>query len=180
MSNHIKDAWIEAYFDDELSNGRLQLAEKHLAKCEVCRTRLESLSALSAILQESPGAEKLSSPARFVSQVGLRLRDRPSRPTWQRVLTTAWQIFPVGLIGTWAFAQSVFLLSGLVFAIGWLGIGGETVSSFAGLTTSSFRQSILLNISLTALTGIFALSWLASWWVSRSNGEKQYSVIKNR
>jgi hypothetical protein len=95
-------------------------------------------------------------------------------------LVAAWQIIPVGLIGTWAFAQTVFILAALIFIIGWLDLGGELVSSLAGLTTGSFRQAILLNFALTGLTGIFSLSWLASWWVSRSNGIGQNLLIKNR
>jgi anti-sigma factor RsiW len=180
MNEHIKDAWLEAYYDDELSNGRLNLVEKHLSKCAQCRTKLENLGALSVILHESPGAENLTSPSRFVAQVGLRLPDRPSQPTWQRVLVTAWQIIPVGLIGTWAFVQTVFILAALVFVIAWLGLGGELVSSLARLPTGNYRQAILLNLALTALTGILSLSWLASWWVSRSNGKEQNLLIKNR
>ena len=180
MNNHIKDTWLEAYFDNELGNGRLRLAEKHLSKCAECRTRLDNLGTLSAILQESPGAETLTSPSRFVAQVGLRLSDRPSQPTWQRVLVAAWHFVPVGLIGTWAFAQAVFLFSALIFVIGWMDLGGELVSSLAGLTMGNFRQAILLNLALTALTGIFSLSWLASWWVSQSNGKQQILLTKNR
>lgn len=180
MNNHIKDAWLEAYYDDELSNGRLRLAEKHLKKCAECRTKLENLGALTAILQKSPSAENLTSPSRFVAEVGLQLVDRPSQPTWQRVLVTAWQIIPVGLMGTWAFVQTVFVFAALVFVISRLGLGGELVSSLARFTTGNFQQAILLNLALTAVTGILSLSWLASWWVSRSNGEEQNPFIKNR
>ncbi|MBW8011462.1 MAG: hypothetical protein FVQ83_09510 [Chloroflexi bacterium] len=180
MNNHIKDAWLEAYYDDELRNGQLRRVEKHLITCTECRTKLENLGALTAILQESPGAENLTSPSRFVAQVGLQLPDRPSQPTWQRVIVTVWQMVPVGLIGTWAFVQTIFILSALFIVIGWLGLGGELVSSIAGLSTGNFQQKILLNLALTTLTGIFSLSWLASWWVSRSNGKEQNLLIKNR
>jgi hypothetical protein len=84
------------------------------------------------------------------------------------------------LIGTWAFTQTVFILSALFIVIGWLGLGGELVSSLAGLTRGNFQQAILLNLALTALTGIFSLSWLASWWVSRSNETEHNVLIKNR
>lgn len=180
MNDHIKDVWLEAYYDGELNDGRLQLVEKHLNKCVECRTKLENLGALSAILQESPGVENIASPSRFVAQVGLRLQDRPSQPTWKRVLVAAWHIVPVGLIGTWAFVQTVFIFSAMIFVIGWLNLGGELVSSLAGLTTSNFRQAILLNLALTAFTGVLSLSWLASWWVSRSNGKEQDLLIKNQ
>ena len=180
MNTHIKETWLEAYHDGELSNGRLRLVKKHLGQCSECQTRLDNLAALTTILQASPSAESQISSSRFVAQVGLRLKNRPNRPLWQRGLITAWRMIPVGLISTWAFAQTIFILTALILTFGRFGLGGELISNLVSLTDGNFGQAILLNVGLTAITGLFSLSWLASWWVSRSNAIEQNNLIKNR
>ena len=123
MTEHVT-AWLGAYDDGELQGRRLRHVEAHLAQCETCRAELESLRALAGLLQESPAAEGLAPPERFVAQVGLRLPRRPERPAWQRGLEIGWRLVPLGLFGAWAFLQAVFVVAGLVLLALRLGAGG--------------------------------------------------------
>ena len=72
MSKHIHD-WLQAYYDGELQGRQLARVEAHLAECEWCQEELDKLSALSALLQESPPAQTATRPEQFVAQVGMRL-----------------------------------------------------------------------------------------------------------
>ena len=103
----------------------MRQVEAHLARCATCRAELEELRALAALLQESPAAESLTPPERFVAQVGLRLPRRPERPAWQRALETGWQLAPLGLLGAWAFVQAVFVVSSVVLGALRMGLGGD-------------------------------------------------------
>ena len=58
MSDHVIE-WLNAYLDGELKGRRLYHVEEHLAYCEACRTELDSLQDLSALLQEVPAAQIL-------------------------------------------------------------------------------------------------------------------------
>ena len=194
MFEHVT-AWLEAYHDGELRGHRSRQVEFHLAECAACRAELEKLHALAALLQESPLAGDLTPSERFVAQVGLRLPRRPDRPAWQRVLKTGWQLTPLGLLGAWAFVQSVFVVAGALLAALQLGLGGDLA---AGLLSASQGGSLLgelsgfssaglndlgsialrtldhggplgwgvtLSLAIQAVIGLLYWSWLASWWV---------------
>jgi anti-sigma factor RsiW len=127
MTEHVT-AWLGAYHDGELQGHRLRQMEAHLAHCASCRAELERLRALTALLQESPAAEGLTPPERFVAQVGLRLPHRPERTVWQRALEVGWQLTPVGLLGTWVFVQAVFIVAGVLLLALRLGLGSDLVA----------------------------------------------------
>jgi hypothetical protein len=130
MSKHVT-TWLGAYHDGELRGRRclpVRQVEAHLARCAMCRADLERLRALAALLQESPAAENLTPPERFVAQVGLRLPHRPERPAWQRALEVGWQLAPLGLVGAWAFVQAVFAMAGAVLVALRMGLGGDVAA----------------------------------------------------
>ena len=196
MTEHVT-AWLGAYHDGELRGLRLRQVETHLAHCETCRTELEALQALTALLQESPVAEVIRSPDRFVAQVGLRLPRRPIQPAWQRTLEAGWRLAPVGLLGAWAFGQAVFFVAGIVTGALRMGLGGDVVAgllpvsqpglwlaealslSNVGLSDASrimlrmlsdggpLGWGVTLHLALSVVIGLLYCSWLASWWARR-------------
>jgi len=198
MTEHVT-AWLGAYHDGELHGHRRHQVEAHLAECATCRAELESLQALSALLQESPVAVEITSPERFVANVGLRLPRRPEQTAWQRALETGWQLVPVGLLGAWTFAHAVFIVAGvLLFALR-LGVGGDLVAllpytapqstwlgealslSDAGLSDvgrialqllgrgGPLGWGTMLYLVSLVVIGLLYWSWLASWWARRQH-----------
>lgn len=193
MTEHVT-AWLGAYHDGELRGLRLRQVEAHLAHCTTCRAELESLRSLTVLLQESPTAENLTPPERFVAQVGLRLPRRPERPAWQRALEIGWQLTPLGLLGAYAFAQTVFIVAGMVLMAVQMDLGGEVAAWLLPASqqrpwlTESFGLSgaglndvgrmmlqllsnggplgwgVMLNLVLLVVIGLLYWSWLASWW----------------
>ncbi|MFQ6102467.1 MAG: anti-sigma factor family protein [Anaerolineae bacterium] len=189
--------WLGAYHDGELRGLRLRQVETHLAHCPACRTELERLQAMSVLLQESPAAEGLTPPDRFVAQVRLRLPRRPLEPTWKRVLEIGWRLVPVGLLGAGAFVRAVFLVSGVVLDVLQMGLGGDVIakllpasqqgpsltellgSSRASLSNvghlvlqllshgGPLGWGVTLNVVALAVIGLLYWSWLASWWARR-------------
>ncbi|UCC64420.1 MAG: zf-HC2 domain-containing protein [Anaerolineae bacterium] len=202
MTEHVT-AWLGAYHDGELQGRRLRQVETHLAHCATCRADLERLQALAALLQESPAAENLTPPERFVAQVGLRLPRRPARPAWQRGLEMGWRLVPVGLLGAWAFVQAVFVVAGAVLVALRMGLGGDVAAELLpasqpglGLTEifslsgtglndvgrmmlqvlssgGPLGWSVTLNLVLLVVIGLLYWSWLASWWARRQQQRTQ-------
>ncbi len=198
MTEHVT-TWLGAYHDGELQGHRLRQVEAHLAHCAACRAELESLQALGTLLQESPAAEGLTLPERFVAQVGLRLPRRPERPAWQRALEIGWQLTPLGLLGAWAFVQAVFVVAGVVLVALRMGLGGEVlagllpatqpglslsqISSLSGASLGDVVRitlqllgnggplgwGVTLNLVSLAVIGLLYWSWLASWWARRQH-----------
>lgn len=201
MNEHVT-AWLEAYHDGELRGRRLCQVETHVAQCAACRAELERLRALTGLLQESPAAEELTSPERFVAQVGLRLPRRPQQPAWRRALELGWRLTPFGLFGAWAFVQAVFVVAQVVMLALRLGLGGDAAAALlpaprpelglaelfsrsgAGLNDvgqvvlrltshgGPLGWGILLNLAALAVIGLLYWSWLATWWVRRQRQER--------
>ena len=193
MMEHVS-AWLEVYHDGELSGRRSRQVEAHVADCASCRAELESLRALTGLLQESPSPAGLMSPDRFVAQVGLRLPRRPVQPAWRRALEVSWRLAPAGLLSAWAFAQAVIIVSGIVLTgidfglagdvgaalpadmgasswlIGIIGLAhadlGTAAQYVLDLLRAGFGVSWTGVLSLVASTifGLLLWSWLASWW----------------
>lgn len=192
MTQHVTE-WLGAYYDGELSSARAAQIARHLESCAACRAEFDALHSLSGLLQESPTAERPTSPDRFCSQVMLRLPARPLRTRRQALLEAGWWSIPLGLLGLLGFAQSTFIIGGMVTLALWLGrIYGFTLpwlpasqpgrlfelSGFLtqqlGLTTLSrdvwsLIETVLLGwgilpILLFAVVAVAYWSWLASWW----------------
>jgi len=198
MTEHVT-TWLGAYHDGELRGLRLRQVEAHLAQCATCREDLERLRALATLLQESPAAENLMPPERFVAQVGLQLPRRPERSARQRALETGWRLVPLGLLGTWAFVQAVFAVAGGVLVALRMGLGGDVVAgllpaSQQGLSLSEIFSlsgaslgdvgrmmlrllgnggplgwGVTLNLVSLFVIGLLYWSWLASWWARRQH-----------
>lgn len=198
MSEHVF-GWLGAYHDRELRGRRLAQVETHLAECAVCRAELEGLQGLSGLLQSVPPAYSLP-PERFVAQVGLRLPRRPEQPAWQRALERGWQMFPLGLLGTWAVAQAVFIVAGAALlawrtglgeslTAGWLpawqsGSGLAETLNFSGADLGAFARQlfgqdwlvgwvVVLYLAFLFLTCVLYWSWLASWWAYQQHCQSQ-------
>ena len=196
MNEHVT-TWLGAYHDGELKGLRLRQVETHLTHCAMCRVELEQLQTLTMLLQESPAAEGLTPPERFVAQVGLRLPRRPAQPAWKRALEFGWRLAPVGLLGAWAFVQTAFTVTRLALGALRMGLGGEAAAkwlpasqpglSLAELLGSSVANlgdvgkivmqllsgggplgwGVTLNLVSLVVIGLLYWSWLASWWARR-------------
>jgi predicted anti-sigma-YlaC factor YlaD len=194
MTEHVT-AWLGAYHDGELRGRRVQQVEAHMAGCATCRAEMEKLRELSALLTESPPVPDLTSPERFVAQVGLRLPRRPERSAWHRGLEIGWQLAPLGLLGAWAMVQAVFAVAGLLLIALQMGLGGDALAwllpgppqgtrltAVFGLSDIGLNDvgqialnllsgggplgwGVTLNLVSLLVIGLLYWSWLASWWV---------------
>ena len=199
--------WLEAYHDGELSDRRIQILETHLETCASCQQELAELQILSSLLAENPQPENLTQPDTFVAQVALRLPRNPRQTTWQSVLRRGWQLAPLGILGVWVFIQATFLVTGILMWLIKLTPIGEQFSLLVPGGSSLLEEimvlqgaslldigrfgigllrgggplgwSITLNIGLTVLIGLLYLSWLASWWVQKTNGNHNTSTSYN-
>ena len=196
MNEHVT-AWLEAYHDGELRGRRLRKVEAHLESCAACRRELEGLERLATALRSVPAAEGLASPDRFVYEVGLRLPRRPEQPVWQRALNVGWRLAPLGLLGAWAFVQTVLVVAGVLSAAVRVGLGGDCAASLFGVSQGVAVEPGLpglsgagvndlapvalkvlrsggplgwgpiVTVALLILIGVLYWSWLASWWARR-------------
>jgi hypothetical protein len=196
MTEHVT-TWLEAYHDGELKGLRLRQVEAHLADCAMCRAELAQLQTLTTLLQESPAAEGLMPPERFVAQVGLRLPRRPTQSAWKRTLEFGWRLAPVGLLGAWAFVEAVFIVTRMVMGALQMGLGGEWAAELLPAAQPGFSLSellslsdanlgdvgeialrlmgdggplgwgVMLNLAALVVIGLLYWSWLASWWARR-------------
>lgn len=184
MNEHVS-AWLGAFHDGELEGWRLHQVKSHLAQCDACRAELDRLQALSTLLRASPAASHLTPAERFVAQVGLRLPRHQEHPIWYRAASIGWRLTPVGLFGTYAILQAVFIVTGIVMLA--LRLGGEPArqsavwfnSLGAGLNDLApiglpaldsvlpVNWDVVLYLGLTAVIGLLYWSWLATWWVRR-------------
>ena len=120
MPKHITE-WLNAYLDGELNDSSVRHVNAHLAECQVCRTELASLERLSSLLHEVPAPE-FTPPERFAAQVNLRLpHERTSTPA-NRVFEAGWWMIPVGLLATWVFISTSFLVNDVLSVANNLGL----------------------------------------------------------
>jgi predicted anti-sigma-YlaC factor YlaD len=188
MSDHVTE-WLNAYLDGELHGSRLHHVETHLAECEICLAELESLEALSGLIQEVPVPE-FTSPERFASQISLRLPHSKPVIVRKKVLEVGWWMIPVGLVAAWVLISASFLVSDMVSAVnrfglltsvsdwmrfgtsdaaGWstalgqIGVLSGNALDFAA-STESFTRTLLWQIGLQASIALLYLSWIAIWW----------------
>jgi len=189
MSKHVSE-WLNAYYDGELHGRQLKLVEEHLAECEICRSELESLAGLSALLHEVQTPE-IGSLERFTSQVNLRLpHEKRTVVSRKQVIEFGWWTIPVGLLATWAFVSTAFLLSDILSVASGLGVLGgmsewlasgpsnnvylsTTVGQMGVLSSNSVNfaeaaetltRMSLPQISVQISIALLYLSWMAIWW----------------
>ncbi len=188
MSDHIFEL-LGAYLDGELGGGKLQGVETHLRECQICQEEYSSLQALSTVLQEAPRPD-FSSVEQLVANVALRLPRKPAISQPRKALNVGWWLFPVGLITTWIFISTTFLVSNMLTAANAFGLlnstavwlisgssGGVNYSAILGrfgfleqanlgwlASSESFARNLFSNIFLQVSIAVFYLSWLAVWW----------------
>ena len=188
MSNHVTE-WLNTYLDGELRGSRLHHVEAHLAECEVCQMELESLERLSDLLQVIPAPEFTPSE-RFAAQVRLRLPHPKPMAPGRKVLEIGWWMIPVGLLATWIFMSTSFLVNdmlsvansfGLLASVSdWILFGTSNVADWSAtlgqfgvlsgntldfaVSTESFAKTLLPQISLQISIALLYLSWIAIWW----------------
>jgi len=188
MSNHVTE-WLNAYFDDELKNGRLHQVEKHLAECEACRMELESLRGLSELLQEAP-APDFPSPERFAAQINLLLPHKRTPTPKPTLFDLGWWMIPVSILAVWVFVSTAMLLSNVVSmannyglldnATGaWISGPSETAEVTATLgqfgvlsgdslqwaeRTESATRNVFPQVVLKVAVALMYLAWFAVWW----------------
>ena len=188
MSKHVTE-WLNAYLDGELNSRQLQHVETHLAECQVCQTELESLAKLSSLLHEVPAPE-FTPPERFAAQVNLRLPHQQASASKNKVLEVGWWMIPVGLLATWVFMSTSFLVNdilstanslGLLTGVSdWMVFGASSVADWSATlgqfgvlsrnnldwvaSTEAFTRTSLPQITLQVSIALLYLSWIAIWW----------------
>ncbi|MGZ9221850.1 MAG: anti-sigma factor family protein [Anaerolineales bacterium] len=195
MSKHVTE-WLNAYLDGELNSSRLPHVEAHLAECQVCQAELESLERVSGLLHEVPTPE-FTLPERFAAQVNLRLPHQRTSAPKNKILETGWWMIPVGLLGTWIFISTAFLVNdilstannlGLLVSVSdWLVFGSASQSYWSAAlgqfgvlsgnsldwaaSTEAFTRMSLPQITLQVSIALLYLSWIAIWWARRQRQE---------
>lgn len=188
MSKHVTE-WLNAYLDSELKDSQMQQVEAHLVECEACRAELEGLARLSSLLHEVPAPEFTSSE-RFAAQVNLRLPRRQASAPKSRGAEIGWWMVPVGLLASWIFIGTSFVVSDILSVANNIGVLGSvsnwlafdsagqtywsaTLGQFGllsenslgwAISTETFTRSSLLEITLQVSIGLLYLSWLVVWW----------------
>lgn len=193
MSEHVLKL-LGAHHDGELRGRRLAQVQEHLADCETCCAEMDKLQALTNLLASPLPTDLLSPPERFVAQVALRMPHQPTQSGWQRALERGWQMVPLGLWGTWAVAQAVFIMVtatilawrmglGENVAAGWLpawqsepglaetlSLSGASLRDVASLAWRLFSSGgplgwgFVLYLGMLYVIGVLYCGWLASWW----------------
>jgi len=191
MSKHVMES-LNAYLDGELKGSQLQQVEAHLVECPVCRDELEALARISSLVREVPVPEFIP-VERFTAQVNLRLPQRRTSPPKSGFREAGWWMIPVGLIGSWVFLSTSFLVNDILSAASRLGVfagvfdwlafdpasqayWSATLGQIGVLSgdplgwaaiTEAFTRTSLLQITLQISIGLLYLSWLAIWWARR-------------
>lgn len=198
MSEHVTEM-LNAYRDGELRGDRLHRVEAHLAKCDVCLAELESLQGLSELLQELP-IPAFAPPERFAAQVSLRLPPQRRAGSGRKFLEWAWWMIPVGVLATWAFMSTSFLVNDVLSAANSLGLlssvsnwmifGTSHMADWSNMlgqfgvlqgsildlaeATEAITRMSLPQISLQVSMALLYLSWIAIWWTrQRRQGSHQ-------
>jgi anti-sigma factor RsiW len=188
MEKHISQ-WLAAYHDGELRGRRLAQVEAHLADCPECLEELEMLNALSSLLDQASDAPLLTSPDRFVAQVGLRLpRRKLVKPQAETRKAWVWAALPVSLMVAMGFLWTVqWLTAGLELAQ-LFGFGEEAISrltsapvqptSLLGEVSAEFIRfgvpfspQFLIGVILPAILAIAYLLWLILWGLNQQESE---------
>ena len=191
MNQHL-NRWLDAYLDGELNESQQTWVEDHLASCPQCQSLLAQRRSLSSLLRSAPSANVQKPASQFVSEVRLRagLRYRRATTTAQPIVTwpSVWQYFPLALLLSWAFIQSVSIVSILValipgfnqvleqtasglgppFALSWLEEASLNGLSLANLKVflpvDLFSWSWIASLTIVSIGALIYLGWLAAWW----------------
>jgi hypothetical protein len=194
---------LAAYHDGELQGRSLNMVKEHLELCEQCMKELEEFQNLTNLLALNPEPEHLTRSDRFVAQVALRMPRYPKEPAVKRVFNFGWQATPIGILGVWAFVQSLLVVSGVVYFLMRLGLNLEPFANLQPSPSSGLQLGLLfgfegeslaelgrtaldilgnggplgwgptLYLALMLGLGLLYCSWMASWWIRRQGHRVQ-------
>ena len=191
MAEHVVE-WLNAYLDGELAGRRLEHVETHLTACQECQAELSALRRLSQVVQTVPLPDEFPTADRFTAQLMLRLPRHPDQPVRQIVRQSGWWLVPAAILGSWAFIQTVFLLTGWIWTIGQAGLLGEVagylspVEAGTPVLTSAFQWlgliqgganqqvaqisenlgwNIITHALLQGALDVLYIGWLTVWWL---------------
>jgi predicted anti-sigma-YlaC factor YlaD len=196
MPKHITEL-LNAYLDGELKDSQIQHVETHLVECQDCRGELEALARLSSLLHEVPTPEFTPSE-RFAAQVNLRLPHRLTSAPKNKSLEIGWWMIPVGLLGSWIFIGTTFLVNkilsvanglGLLAGVSdWLSFDSVSQANLSvrlgqfgvlsgndlhwAVSTEAFTRTSLPLIIIQVSIAFLYLSWMAVWWARRRRQEQ--------
>jgi hypothetical protein len=206
MNEHVTQL-LGAYHDGELRGKQLNEVDKHLAKCKICQDELDHLNALSEMLLTTPSPSNLSSEDTFVTQVVLRMPRKPTEPTVKKVFNLGWQAAPVGILGVWAFVQSLLMVSGILFLLLRLGFDLEPLTELVTIPAGGINLGMLFGfegsgvgdlgrtaietllsggplgwgvtmyLALVLILGLLYASWIASWWVRQRHNQLAAEIV---
>jgi hypothetical protein len=194
--------WLSAYADGELQGEKLARVEAHLRTCPACQGELEQLGGLSSLLHQIPPMQPRTTPEGFNEAIRKRLGSPAGRLTRQKALRAGWWAVPLGLIGLWAFALAVVivssvlqeagLLEGISFALPlhnysfpmllrWLtaSLWGWTSTPSAWLDlTGALAEAFGVGFAIHAGLALLLGCWLVTWWAS--NPDRRLVKIKEK
>jgi len=151
MTDHVTE-WLGVYLDDELHGLRLRQVETHLSGCAACRTELESLRKLSALLQE-PLPQGVASTEKFVSNLTLRLPRRPEQDFSRKVLQVGWWLIPVGVLSVWICLQIAARLAFMASAVENAGLLGNIAAWLLPVSQQAEWFTATMNLFGNQLSG---------------------------
>jgi len=193
MVEHVVE-WLNAYLDGELAGRRLEQVAAHLIACQECQAELAALRRLSQMVQAVPLPDEFPTADRFTAQLMLRLPRLPEQPVRKIERQSGWWLVPAAILGSWAFIQTVFLLSGWIWTVGQVGLLGEVagylspVETGTPVLTSAFQWlgliqggtgqqvaqigenlgwNILVQALLQGALDVLYIGWLTVWWLRR-------------
>jgi anti-sigma factor RsiW len=126
MIEHVTE-WLGPYLDGELHGLHKQQVEAHLNRCAACRSEMESLQALSGLLQTDPG-QPLPSTEKFIARLTLALPRRHATAPRRKAWPVVWWFVPTGIMITWVALQLTSWLIDIAAALQGAGLTGSTVS----------------------------------------------------
>jgi hypothetical protein len=136
MTIHI-DAWVDAYLDGELTDSQRQQVKIHLQGCPQCRHLVDQRRSLSVLLREYPVVHQIKPYDQFIAKVGLQLPRRETSIRTRQIFQLGWWSVPLLLILSWAFLQTVLIMSGVIQIIP----GGREILASISLTRSLLLRS---------------------------------------
>jgi predicted anti-sigma-YlaC factor YlaD len=195
MSKHVTEL-LNTYLDGELHGSRLHHVEDHLAECEACQAELDSLQGLSDLLHEVPTPD-FTPPERFAAQVALRLPHSKPVTSGRKALEIGWWMIPVGLLATWVFINTAFLVNdmlsvannfGLLTSVSdWMAFGTSNAANWStmlgqfgvlrgnsldfAVSTETLTRTSLPQLILHISIALLYLSWIAIWWARHRRQE---------
>jgi len=179
-SEHLSDAIIEAYVDQELPANACNAVEAHLALCQRCNDVARALSDVSHTVANAAPAECLFCPrGQFWTQLSTQL----SSPLDGNSLSGMLALLPPLLLGALGLALSaISWFISMVAALAWAGIIpplAESLSRFAATQLPQPDIPILIRWGLNAVAeGMQLVQNVTSRWPSPLGAIIQFGLVQ--